>query len=74
MPASFLERMEKPEVDEIDGIAPAVASGRKTPSRNPRSTVATSTECYDSCACCFARVWPDLLPNCGTRVLKDTVE
>src|SRR5262249_9072608 len=43
----FLERMEQPEVDEIDAIAPAVAIRQKNTSRNPRSTVATSTECYD---------------------------
>ena len=43
----FLERMEKPDVDEIDGIAPSVAIRQKNTSRNPRSTVATSTECYD---------------------------
>src|SRR5438128_10932536 len=43
----FLERMEKPEVDEIDGIAPAIAIRQKNTTRNPRSTVATSTECYD---------------------------
>src|SRR6202167_3560110 len=43
----FLERMEKPEVDDIDGIAPAIAIRQKNTTRNPRSTVASSTEIYD---------------------------
>ena len=64
----FLERMEKPDVDEIDGIAPAVAIRQKNTSRNPRSTVATSTECYDFLRLLFARVGQTFCPNCGTRV------
>jgi len=70
----FLERMEKPEVDEIDGIAPAVAIRQKNTSRNPRSTVATSTECYDFLRLLYARVGQTFCPNCGTRVRKDTVD
>jgi excinuclease ABC subunit A len=70
----FLERMEKPEVDEIDGIAPAVAIRQKNTTRNPRSTVATSTECYDFLRLLFARVGQTFCPNCGTRVRKDTVD
>ena len=70
----FLERMEKPDVDEIDGIAPAVAIRQKNTSRNPRSTVATSTECYDFLRLLFARVGQTFCPNCGTRVRKDTVD
>jgi excinuclease ABC subunit A len=70
----FLERMEKPEVEEIDGIAPAVAIRQKNTSRNPRSTVATSTECYDFLRLLFARVGQTFCPNCGTRVRKDTVD
>ncbi len=70
----FLERMEKPEVDEIDGIAPAVAIRQKNTSRNPRSTVATSTECYDFLRLLFARVGQTFCPDCGTRVRKDTVD
>jgi excinuclease ABC subunit A len=70
----FLERMEKPAVDEIDGIAPAVAIRQKNTSRNPRSTVATSTECYDFLRLLFARVGQTFCPNCGTRVRKDTVD
>jgi len=70
----FLERMEKPEVEEIDGIAPAVAIRQKNTSRNPRSTVATSTECYDFLRLLFARVGQTFCPTCGTRVRKDTVD
>jgi excinuclease ABC subunit A len=70
----FLERMEKPAVDEIDGIAPAVAIRQKNTSRNPRSTVATSTECYDFLRLLFARVGHTYCPDCGTRVQKDTVD
>jgi len=70
----FLERMEKPEVDEIDGIAPAVAIRQKNSSRNPRSTVATSTECFDFLRLLFARVGQTFCPQCGTRVRKDTVD
>src|SRR5581483_1470876 len=70
----FLERMEKPEVDDIDGIAPAVAIRQKNTTRNPRSTVATSTECYDFLRLLFARVGQTFCPNCGVRVRKDTVD
>jgi excinuclease ABC subunit A len=70
----FLERMEKPDVDEIDGIAPAVAIRQKNTSRNPRSTVATSTECYDFLRLLYARIGQTFCPNCGTRVRKDTVD
>ena len=70
----FLERMEKPEVDDIDGIAPAVAIRQKNTSRNPRSTVATSTECFDFLRLLYARVGQTWCPNCATRVRKDTVD
>jgi len=70
----FLERMEKPEVEDIDGIAPAVAIRQKNTSRNPRSTVATATECYDFLRLLFARVGQTFCPTCGTRVRKDTVD
>jgi len=70
----FLERMEKPEVDDIDGIAPAIAIRQKNTSRNPRSTVATSTECYDFLRLLFARVGRTFCPQCGRRVEKDTVD
>jgi excinuclease ABC subunit A len=70
----FLERMEKPDVDDIDGIAPAIAIRQKNTSRKPRSTVATSTECYDFLRLLFARVGRTFCPNCGNRVERDTVD
>jgi excinuclease ABC subunit A len=68
----FLERMEKPEVDEIDGIAPAIAIRQKNSTRNPRSTVATTTECYDFLRLLFARAGRTFCPSCGRRVQRDT--
>ena len=70
----FLERMEKPDVDDIDGIAPAVAIRQKNSTRNPRSTVATATECYDFLRLLYARVGQTFCPACGTVVRKDTVD
>ncbi len=70
----FLERMEKPEVDDIDGIAPGVAIRQKNTTRSPRSTVATSTECYDFLRLMFARVGQTFCPNDGARVKRDTVD
>jgi excinuclease ABC subunit A len=70
----FLERMEKPDVDEIDGIAPAVAIRQKNTSRNPRSTVATSTECYDFLRLLYARVGRTFCPKCGVQVRRDSVD
>src|SRR5258708_8285105 len=69
-----MERMERPDVQEIDGIAPAVAIRQKNTTRNPRSTVATSTECYDFLRLLYARVGQTFCPTCGTRVRKDTVD
>ena len=70
----FLERMEKPDVDEILGIAPPIAIKQKNTTRNPRSTVATSTELYDFFRLLWARVGRTYCPNCGTRVQRDTVD
>src|SRR5512146_2462779 len=70
----FLERIEKPDVDIIDGIAPAVAIRQKNQTRNPRSTVATATEIYDYLRLLFARVGRTYCANCGTEVRKDTVD
>ncbi len=70
----FLERMEKPEVDEIEGIAPPIAIRQKNTTRNPRSTVATSTELYDFLRLLWARVGHTHCPKCGERVQKDTVD
>jgi len=70
----FLERIEKPEADTIDGIAPAVAIRQKNTTRNPRSTVATATEIYDYLRLLFARVGRTFCANCGRDVKKDTVD
>ena len=70
----FLERMEKPDVDEIVGIAPPVAIKQKNQTRNPRSTVATATELYDFLRLLFARAGRTFCPNDGTRIQKDTVD
>ncbi len=70
----FLERIEKPDVDLIDGIAPAVAIRQKNTTRNPRSTVATATEIYDYLRLLYARVGRTYCLNCGNEVKKDTVD
>ncbi len=70
----FLERIEKPDVDVIDGIAPAVAINQKNTTRNPRSTVATATEIYDYLRLMYARVGRTYCLNCGQEVKKDTVD
>ncbi|MFZ0313377.1 MAG: excinuclease ABC subunit A, partial [Candidatus Korobacteraceae bacterium] len=70
----FLERIEKPDVDVIDGIAPAVAIRQKNTTRNPRSTVATATEIYDYLRLLYARVGRTYCLNCGREVKKDTVD
>jgi excinuclease ABC subunit A len=68
----FLERMEKPDVDEISGIAPAVAIRQKNSTRNPRSTVATSTEIYDYLRLLFARCGQTFCIKCGAAVRRDS--
>jgi excinuclease ABC subunit A len=70
----FLERIEKPDVDVIDGIAPAVAIRQKNSTRNPRSTVGTATEIYDYLRLLFARVGRTYCIQCGQEVKKDTVD
>ncbi len=70
----FLERIEKPDVDLIDGIAPAIAIRQKNSTRNPRSTVATATEIYDYLRLLYARVGRTFCRNCGQEVKKDTVD
>jgi excinuclease ABC subunit A len=70
----FLERIEKPDADSIDGIAPAVAIRQKNSTRNPRSTVATATEIYDYLRLLFARIGRTYCVNCGCEVKKDTVD
>src|SRR6185436_6771959 len=70
----FLERIEKPDVDLIDGIAPAIAIRQKNTTRNPRSTVATATEIYDYLRLLFARIGTTYCVNCGDLILRDTVD
>src|SRR3954465_1888942 len=70
----FLERMDKPDVDEILGIAPAIAIRQKNSTRNPRSTVATQTEIYDYLRLLFARIGQTFCHVCGREVKKDSPE
>ncbi len=70
----FLERIEKPDADVIEGIAPAIAIRQKNTTRNPRSTVATATEIYDYLRLLFARVGRTYCYNCGAEVKRDTVD
>ena len=70
----FLERIEKPDVDHIEGIAPAIAIRQKNSTRNPRSTVATATEIYDYLRLLYARVGRTYCRQCGQQVKKDTVD
>src|SRR5689334_24431647 len=69
----FLGRMEKPEVDYIKGVSPAIAIEQKVNTRNPRSTVGTTTEIYDYLKLLFARVGRTISPISGREVKRDTV-
>ncbi len=68
----FLERMEKPDVDSIEGICPAIAIRQKNSIRNPRSTVGTTTEIHDYLRLLFARIGRTLCRSCGTEVIRET--
>jgi excinuclease ABC subunit A len=70
----FLGRMEKPEVDYIEGLSPAVSIDQKGPSKNPRSTVGTVTEIYDYLRLLFARVGHPHCPQCGREITMQTVQ
>lgn len=70
----FLERMDKPDVDEVRGIAPAIAIRQKNSTRNPRSTVGTQTEIYDYLRLLFARVGQTFCRVCDRRVYRDSPE
>jgi len=70
----FLERMDKPDVDEITGLAPAIAIRQKNSTRNPRSTVATQTEIYDYLRLLYARAGQTICHVCGREVKKDSPE
>jgi excinuclease ABC subunit A len=69
----FLGLMEKPDVDQIDGLSPAISIDQKSTSRNPRSTVATVTEIYDYLRLLFARIGVPHCPVCGDPVVRQTV-
>lgn len=70
----FLGQMDKPDVDSIDGLSPAISIDQKTTSRNPRSTVGTVTEIYDYLRLLFARVGRPYCPNCHVPIASQTVE
>ena len=70
----FLERMEKPDVDKIEGICPAIAIRQKNSIRNPRSTVGTTTEIHDYMRLLFARVGRTFCRQCGQEVIRETSE
>src|SRR5215470_3131338 len=70
----FLERMDKPDVDEVIGICPAIAIRQKNSTRNPRSTVATQTEIYDYLRLLFARIGITYCAQCGREVHRDSPE
>jgi excinuclease ABC subunit A len=70
----FLEQMEKPDVDSIAGLSPAISIEQKTASHNPRSTVATITEIYDYLRLLFARVGHPFCYNCGREISRQTVQ
>ncbi|MDY6367997.1 MAG: excinuclease ABC subunit UvrA [Clostridia bacterium] len=70
----FLGQMEKPEVDMIDGLSPAISIDQKTTSHNPRSTVGTVTEIYDYLRLLYARIGVPHCPNCGREISRQTVD
>jgi excinuclease ABC subunit A len=70
----FLERMEKPDVDKIEGICPAIAIRQKNSVRNPRSTVGTTTEIHDYMRLLYARVGRTFCRQCGQEVVRETAE
>src|SRR5512134_955787 len=70
----FLGRMEKPEVDYIEGLSPAISIDQKGPSKNPRSTMGTVTEIYDYLRLLFARVGHPHCPQCGREISQQTVQ
>ena len=70
----FLGQMEKPDVDQIDGLSPAISIDQKGSSRNPRSTVGTVTEIYDHLRLLFARIGHPHCPNCGREIERQTVQ
>src|SRR5690554_7681820 len=70
----FLGQMEKPDVDYIEGLSPAISIDQKTTSRNPRSTVGTVTEIYDYLRLLYARIGVPHCPSCGKEIAQQTVD
>lgn len=70
----FLGLMEKPDVESIEGLSPAISIDQKTTSRNPRSTVGTVTEIYDYIRLLYARIGVTYCPNCGKKIEKQTID
>src|SRR6266704_2850149 len=70
----FLGQMEKPDVDAIEGLSPAIAIEQRGAGSNPRSTVATVTEIYDYLRLLFSRVGEQHCPNCGTIMQRQSVQ
>src|SRR5512142_2491149 len=70
----FLGQMEKPDVDQIDGLSPAISIDQKGASRNPRSTVGTVTEVYDHLRLLFARIGHPHCPTCGREIARQSVQ
>ena len=70
----FLGQMEKPDVDYIEGLSPAISIDQKTTSKNPRSTVGTVTEIYDYLRLLWARVGTPHCPNCGKEIRQQTID
>ena len=70
----FLGLMEKPDVESIDGLSPAISIDQKTTSRNPRSTVGTVTEIYDYIRLLYARIGVPYCPKCGKKIEKQTID
>src|SRR5713101_5951747 len=70
----FLEMMQKPDVDHIEGLSPAIAIEQKTTSKNPRSTVGTVTEIYDYLRLLFARIGKPYCYKCGREITPQTIQ
>ena len=70
----FLGLMEKPNVESIEGLSPAISIDQKTTSKNPRSTVGTVTEIYDYIRLLYARIGTPYCPNCGKKIEKQTID
>src|SRR6266487_2089557 len=70
----FLEQMDKPDVDAIEGLSPAISIEQKTTSHNPRSTVGTVTEIYDYLRLLFARIGTPYCPKCGRLISRQSLD